>query len=130
VSRDANHIDLFVVGFDGGIYHNFWVAGTGWDAWHSIPEPHGGATVPQRSVVTAVSRDANHIDLFVVGFDGGIYHNFWAADSGWDTWHSIPEPHGGATVPQQSVVTALAHRQRIDLFVVGYDGGIYSTWWC
>ena len=105
-------LDLFVVGYDGGIYHDFW-DGIRWDPsnWHSIPEPHGGYTVPAQSVVTAVSRDPSHIDLFVVGYDGGIYHNFWDGIR-WDpsNWHSIPEPHGGYTVPQRSVVGAVAHR--------------------
>lgn len=81
---------------------------------------------PPGSVVTAIARKPDQIDLFVVGNDGGIYSTWW--DGGWHDWFRIgPE---AANFPNGNTVTALArHPDHIDLFVVGHDGGIYSAWW-
>ena len=38
--------------------------------------------VPSPTVVTDLSRFRDHIDLFVVAADGGIYSTFWDASSG------------------------------------------------
>jgi len=85
-----------------------------------------GNSVPNRNTVTALARHPDHIDLFVVGHNGGIYSTWW--DGSWHDWFRIgPE---AANVPNGNTVTALArHPDHIDLFVVGHNGGIYSTWW-
>ena len=44
--------------------------------------------MPRNSVVTAVSRNPNQIDLFVVGNDGGIYSTWWNPAEGWDLNHN------------------------------------------
>src|SRR5918911_1240122 len=82
--------------------------------------------VPNGNTVTALARQPDHIDLFVVGNNGGIYSTWW--DGVWHDWCRIgPE---AATVPNGNTVTALARQpDHIDLFVVGNNGGIYSTWW-
>jgi hypothetical protein len=37
-----------------------------------------------------MSRFQDHIDLFVVGRDGGIYSTFWDANGGWfNRWFRI-----------------------------------------
>ncbi len=95
-----------------------------WRAWFRIgPE---AANVPNTNTVTALARQPDHIDLFVVGNNGGIYSTWW--DGSWHDWFRIgPE---AANVPNTNTVTALARQpDHIDLFVVGNNGGIYSTWW-
>jgi hypothetical protein len=124
VSQNFNHLDIFVVGFDGAIWGNWWDANANngqWNGWYSL-----GGYVPQQSLVSAVSRYSGHLDLFVVGFDGAIYSNWWDASVGpWSGWFSL-----GGYVPERSVVAALArYRDHLDLFVVGFDGAIYSNWW-
>ena len=87
--------------------------------------------VPPGSVVTAIARKSDQIDLFVVGNDGGIYSTWWNPSDGWEgnhNWFRIGQPQHN--VPPGSVVTAIARNpDQIDLFVVGHNGGIYSTWW-
>ncbi len=53
--------------------------------WFRLPDPNFADqfTVPPRSTVTALSRYPDHIDLFVVGYDGGVYSTFWDVNGGW-----------------------------------------------
>jgi hypothetical protein len=67
VSRRANHIDLFAVGADGGVYTAWW--NEGWQDWSQL----GEARFAEHTPITALTREANHIDLFAVGRDGGVY---------------------------------------------------------
>ncbi len=132
VSCNPNRLDLFVVGSDGGVYGIFWTAGNNWQQnWARL----GAAIdfkVPPRSVVSAVCRQPDQIDLFVVGSDGGVYSTWWNPRESWESnhnWFRI----GVAVdfkVPPGSVVSAVARKpERLDLFVVTAEGGVYSTWW-
>ena len=112
-----NHIDLFVVGHDGGVYSTNWDQGDGylgWCAeWYRLTDPSYGDqfTVPPGSTVTALSRFRDHIDLFVVGREGGIYSTFWDNNGGWHgQWFRVVDPSYGDqfTVPPGSTVTAPA----------------------
>ena len=132
ISRKPDQIDLFVVGHDGGIYSTWWNPSDGWEGNHNwFRIGPNWANVPQRSVVTAIARTPDQIDLFVVGHDGGIYSTWWNSSDGWEgnhNWFRIGP--SWANVPQRSVVSAIARNpNQIDLFVVGHNGGIYSTWW-
>lgn len=86
LSRFQNHIDLFVSGRDGGVYSTFWDANGGWlNHWFRLADTNFGDhfTVPPGSRISALSRFENHIDLFVMGRDGGIYSTFRDANGGW-----------------------------------------------
>jgi hypothetical protein len=86
LSRNPNHIDLFVSGRDGAVYSTFWDANGGWtNVWFRLWDPNFGDlfTVPSTSTISALSRNPDHIDLFVVGNDGGVYSRFWDANGGW-----------------------------------------------
>jgi len=87
--------------------------------------------LPGHEVHTAIARKPDQIDLFVVGHNGGLYSTWWNPNDGWEgnhNWFRIGPDW--ANVPTNSVVTAVARKpDQIDLFVVGHNGGIYSTWW-
>ncbi|GAC1544189.1 MAG: hypothetical protein NVS3B16_11730 [Vulcanimicrobiaceae bacterium] len=132
LARTPEHLDLFVVGNDGGIYSAWWDKNTNsarWNLWFRIGRAEHN--VPTNSVVTAIARNPNQIDLFVVGHDGGIYSTWWNPADGWESNHNwFRIGPAWANVPTRSVVTAVARNpNQIDLFVVGHNGGIYSTWW-
>ena len=74
--------------------------------------------------MAAVSRTANHIDLFAVGLDRGTYSAWW--DGEWHEWFRLAERSFEPNAPITAVSRKLNH---IDLFAVGPDGGAYSTWW-
>jgi hypothetical protein len=117
----ADHIDLFVVGNDGGIYSTFHEAAGGWRNWFRI----GGLVVPTQSPVTALATRLDHIDLFVVGNDGGVYSTYFETQGGWRNWFRI----GYVGVTARANVAAIQPRPgHIDLFVVGSDAKVYSTY--
>jgi hypothetical protein len=134
--RFKDHIDLFVSGRDGAIYSTFWDQSSGWfNHWFRLADTNFGDhfTIPPGAPVSALSRFKDHIDLFVVGRDGAIYSTFWDQSSGWfNHWFRLADTNFGDhfTVPAGSRISAMSRFQdHIDLFVVGRDGGIYSTFW-
>jgi hypothetical protein len=136
LARYRDHIDLFVSGFDGGVYSTFWDANGGWfNRWFRLIDTNFGDqfTIPPGAPVTSLSRYQDHIDLFVSGRDGGVYSTFWDANGGWfNRWFRLIDTNFGDqfTIPPGAPVTSLSRYQdHIDLFVVGRDGGVYSTFW-
>ena len=136
LSRFANHLDLFVVGRDSAVYSTFWDANGGWfNHWFRLGDTNfpDGFKVPIHSLVSSLSRFQDHIDLFVSGFDGGVYSTFWDANGGWfNRWFRLIDKNFGDrfTIPPGSPISCLSRfRDHIDLFVSGRDGGVYSTFW-
>jgi hypothetical protein len=89
----------------------------------------GATRVPPKSIVSAVTRAPEDLDVFAIDVNGGIYAISWdEAASVWQNWFRI----GAASdaVPPGSVATAIARKSdRLDLFVVGSDGGVYNNSW-
>jgi hypothetical protein len=80
-------LDLWVVGHDGGIYSAWWHQDMPWSDWFRIgPE---AANVPNGNTVTPVARQPDHLDLWVVGHNGGIYSAWWHQDMPWSNWFRI-----------------------------------------
>ncbi len=128
VSHTPNRLDIFVVGHNGGIYTSGQTNGGAWEAWHPVGNPDAGENVPTNSVVSAVSRTGNRIDIFLVGHNGGIYTSGQTNGGVWEGWHPIGNPGAGHTVPTRSVVFPVSHSpDSLDIFVVGHNGGIYTT---
>jgi hypothetical protein len=126
VARKSEQLDLFVAGYGGGIYSAYWNPASGWSSWFRIGQ--AGSAIPPGSLVTAVARKAEQLDLFVAGYDGAVYSAYWNPASGWKGWFSVGAP--GSRVAPGAPVTAVARKaEQLDLFTVGNDGGIYSAYW-
>lgn len=132
VSRNSDHIDLFVVGDDGKVYSSWWATGSDWsgqgDKWGSV----GGGSFPPGVKVSAVSRHGDHLDLFVVDSNGDVRSCWWSPDNGWSgldkDWGNLGNP--GKAFSSGAEVAALArYENTLDLFVFGADGNVYSKWW-
>jgi hypothetical protein len=79
--------------------------------------------------VTAVARTPDHLDLFWVGLDGSVGSTWWDAGANNGAWNAAFEiaPAGSAA---QGAVTAVARTpDHLDVFWVGPDGSVGSTWW-
>jgi galactan endo-1,6-beta-galactosidase len=129
LSRNPNHVDLFAIGFDDKVYTTFWDASGGWSpsGWFAI---HPEASFDHESQrVTALSRNPNYVDLFVIGFNDHVYTTFWGASGGWSPsgWFAI---HPEALFDHKSQrVTALSRNpNHVDLFAIGFDNAVYTTW--
>ena len=124
VARDADHLDLFVTGADGGIHSAYWNSADGWSFFFRI-DP-GFAKSPG-APIAIVARDADHLDLFVTDADGGINSAYWDNVGGWSAFFRI-DP-GFAASPGAAVAVVARNPDHLDLFVTGADGGIQSAYW-
>jgi hypothetical protein len=128
VSRTADTLDLFATGDDGHIYAAAWARLAGWsEDWLWLPGQTVSTTAHQQ--VTAVSRSADTLDLFVIGDDGHVYAASWDQSAGWSQdgfqWTG-PEVFD---VAHQHVAAVSQSADRLDLFVIGDDGHVVTTAW-
>lgn len=128
VARLPNHIDLFVGGNDGRVYTSWWHEGSDWTGVNDNWMPIGGF-FPPGNPVSAVARLPNHLDLFIVGNDGRVYTSWWHEGNPWsgvnNNWRSI----GGIFPPRSKVSVVARMPNHLDLFIVGNDGRVYTSWW-
>ena len=128
VARDPNKLDIFVAGNDGKTYSAAWdqnVANAQWRGWWNILT----GAIPAGGTVTAVSRDPNKLDIFLVSIDSGVYTAAWdqnVANAQWRGWWRI----GDLTAKPGTPVSALARDpNKLDIFVAGADGKTYTAAW-
>jgi len=126
VSRNTDKLDAFVVGTDGRVYTAAWEPGfTDW--WHGW-WPIGDIRVPPGSMVGAVSRSPDKLDIFVTDINGVIQTAAWEPDFT-DGWHGWWELNGGRAAPGAPVTAVSRSLDKLDVFVVGADGGIWTAAW-
>ena len=84
---------------------------------------------PTAAAVTAVSRDPNKLDAFVVDRNGRTMTA--ATDDSFDhgPWRGWWEIQGGRAKPGAPIACVNRGSHRLDVFVVGTDGGIYTAAW-
>ncbi|WP_146251023.1 hypothetical protein [Nocardia tenerifensis] len=123
-ARTPGNLDVFAARDDGHVYTSWWSEGARWSDWQDL-----GGVFPAGAPVTALARAQDHLDLFVIGNDGHIYTCAWTAGSAWtglgDRWRDL----GGNGRPHGKVAATTRFSGNIDLFVVGDDGRVYTSWW-
>ncbi|HEX6472584.1 MAG TPA: hypothetical protein VF069_26065 [Streptosporangiaceae bacterium] len=126
VSREPNHLDVFITGNNGHVYTSAWTEGMEWNGlggWFDI-----GGVFPAGAPVSAVSRAPDHLDLFVIGNDGRVYTSAWTEGMGWNGlggWFDI-----GGVFPVGAPVSVVSRApNHLDLFVTGNDGRVYTSAW-
>ena len=123
VARYPQHLDIFCVGPDHGIYSAWWDISTGWSKWF----PLAGVIAAPGTTVTVIARNPDHLDLFVVGSDHKVYSIWWDANGGWaNGWFRVSNL---TAAPRNSVAAIARNPNHLDLFVVGLDHKICSIWW-
>jgi hypothetical protein len=128
VSRTPNNLDLFVVGNDGVVYTSWWAAGSDWSGVNNNWKPVGGI-FPKGAPLAAVARTSNNLDLFVVGNNGVVYTSWWVAGSDWSGIHNDWRAIGGYFKAGASLAALARTGNNLDVFVVGNDGVVYTSWW-
>ena len=126
VSRAPDKLDAFVVGTDGRVYTAAWEPSfTDW--WHGW-WPIGNIRVPQGAPVHAVSRSTDKLDIFVTDVNGRIMTAAWEP-AFTDGWHGWWELNGGRAAPGAAVTAVSRSTDKLDVFVVGNDGRIWTAAW-
>ena len=128
VTRAPGNLDLFVIGNDAHIWSTWWNDQAGWSQdWFPLP---GQAVFDKdHQKVAAVSRAPGNLDLFVIGNDAHIWSTWWNDQAGWaPDWFPLP---GQAVFDKDHQKLAAVSRApgNLDLFVVGNDAHVWSTWW-
>jgi hypothetical protein len=123
---NPQHLDLFVTGHDGRVMSTWWEAAKGWQPWFAI-HPESATGAPGQPI-TAVWSNPQHQDLFVTGHDGQVMSTWWEGAKGWQPWFAI-HPESATGAPGQSVTAVWSNPQHLDLFIMGRDGRVMSTWW-
>lgn len=128
VSRSADQLDIFVTGTDQRVYTAAWHpshAAEGWRGWWQIP----GVKVRLGGYVSAVSRSADHLDIFACDTKGRVRTAAWAPtheQQAWQGWQHILGGLGG----DGGVVHAISRSpDQLDIFVIGTDQRIYTAAW-
>ncbi len=114
--------DLFVIGTDGVLYHNYQTSPNGvWSGFVSL----GGEWSQDADI--AVNSDKNgEVQVLMVGNSGNLYNNWQTSVNGtsWHGWNDI-----GGTL-NETVRTAVGRNSdgRLEIFTLGTDGIAYHNW--
>jgi hypothetical protein len=85
VARDRDHLDVFVIGTDTGVYATRWGKGENGGAWVPWSNVAGGVS-KLGGQVTAISRLSDHLDVFVVGSDEQVWSTWGNGKGDWAPW--------------------------------------------
>ena len=98
--------------------------------WHTpFPVTPAGAA-GAGSGLSAIARLPHHIDLFWIGPDGAIATTFWDKDHNGGLWNTpVPITPPAAARPHAPVIAVARTPHHIDVFWIGPDGAIGSTFW-
>lgn len=110
-----DRIDLFGIGTDGGLFHNYWDVNLNnqkWGGW----EPLGGKF--KHGTVAVVSQAPGKLDIVGIGMDDAMYHLAW--NNGWSEW----KPLGGKFVHLPAMATQ--GDGILNVFCVGADKQLYQ----
>ncbi|HEX3624775.1 MAG TPA: hypothetical protein VH280_05040 [Verrucomicrobiae bacterium] len=124
-SWGALRLDVFGTKSDGNIYHTWWFNNSGWNTWeeHACPVTPAGA--PGASANNTV---ANREDIYFVGTDGNLYHQYYSA--GWkpsiSTWDNLGAPAGASLVGSPTASSWAAGRY--DVYARGADHTVYHAY--
>lgn len=126
VVRSADTLDVFTVDSTSTVRTASWAPGNT-DGWHG-PSSLPARLTPPGGAVCAVSRSADHLDVFAAGADGVVRTAAWEPGfaDGWHGWWVILD---GRTVPGGAVTAVSRRPDYLDVFVVGLDSHVYTAAW-
>jgi hypothetical protein len=126
VSRSSDKLDIFFTDKNGAIYTAAWQPAFT-DGWHGLRQLNGGRA-QAGAPVYAVSRSPDKLDGFVVGLDKRVWTAAWepALTDGWHGWGPI---NGVFAAPGAHVTAVSRGPDKLDVFVVGTDGHVYTAAW-
>lgn len=101
----------------------------GWNSeWFPVPGQYVFDRERQR--IAAISRTPNHLDLFVIGLDNHVWTTFWPNAFGqWNNeWFPVPGQHVFDR-ERQRIAAVSRTPEHLDLFVIGLDNHVWTTFW-
>jgi hypothetical protein len=136
VSRFASHIDILAVHGDTTVCTTYYDDNGYWQhGWARVGDTRfgDGFTLPLSTPITAVSRFTSHIDVVAVGKDTAVYATYYDDNGQWQHgWNRLADANFGDkfTLPVNTPIAAVSRvPSHLDLFAVGKDTAVYSTYW-
>jgi hypothetical protein len=124
-SRGENMIDIFCVGTDGQI----WTAAKGaqtdniWAGWWAL----GGMNAIPGTPLSAISRSAGILDVFLIGFDGRVHTISYDPAASWSEWFHFLDYD--QFIPGIEITAISRKENYIDLFGIDANGNAYTATW-
>jgi hypothetical protein len=125
LARLPEHIDVFWIAPDGSVMTAWWdgpLTGPNWNAPFPIAGPGSAA-----GAVTALSREAYHVDVFWIAPDASIWTTWWAPDPGWNAPYAMTP--AGVAAPGSPLSAANQSPTHMDVFWHTPDGAVGTTYW-
>ncbi|MBI4616078.1 MAG: M23 family metallopeptidase [Planctomycetes bacterium] len=119
VQNDDGHLDLFHIGLDKVVYHQWQLAPN--QHWGRI-EPMPGA--PKAQEIVAGRNADGRLEIFYLGLDGIVYHQ----------WQTAANQHWGPVMPMdrspraRSIALARNSDGRLELFYVAPSRIVFHQW--
>jgi hypothetical protein len=118
---------LYVLGYDGQVWSRLYPDPTNpgqWSNWFAL----GPNTFPQGSAITSVSTGPGQTGLYVLGFDGQVWTDYFPDvnhPGQWSGWFAL----GPNTFPPGSAISAVSTGPgQTGLYVLGLDGQVWSRY--
>jgi hypothetical protein len=83
VARDQDHLELFVCSVAGTIYWTRWDTASWAAFWQPLDAQADDGAVIRATSVTAITRSANQLQLFMTEISGKVYSTNWDSASAW-----------------------------------------------
>jgi hypothetical protein len=130
VQRGVNRVNVFLVREDGGIWTRAWWGGgegedSGWGNWTRILD----LCVATGAQVTAVSRHPNKLDVLTIGSDNRVWTAASDVNVGNGAWYGWWCILNGVARPGSPVAIVSRDPNKLDVFIIGADGGIWTAAW-
>ncbi|NUT31978.1 MAG: hypothetical protein HOV79_02780 [Hamadaea sp.] len=114
--------DVEIAG-DGGRYRLTFEARN--PAWRTYPLGTGADRGGRTSVITAVSREHNTMEVFWTSDDGSVQDRHWFEGQGWKGFRMAPP---GSAAAEGGITCVSRNRRHIELWWVTPQGGIDARW--
>ncbi len=117
-----HHIELFRVTDEGRVEHR-WHPGENdeWTAWADFEFHHTARDV------AAVSAGSEHLEVFVLAADGGVWHRVWWLEHGWGAFDYLGLPFQEKEA--KTIVAASLEDRHLDVQVQAVDGALRNNWY-
>ncbi len=126
-ARQPGNLDVFFIGNDGGIWSSYWQEGA--SSWTTFELPGTAGLGAKGGGIAAVARTANNLDVFFVGYNGALWTSYWSAATGSWVTRNASEYQPNLAIPGAHVTATARTVNNLDVFFIGKDGGLYSTYW-
>ncbi len=117
VAWGDSHREVFALGTDLRLWHDWSDDNFSWSGWYSLGGPNAGLC----SASSAVSWGPGRMDVFAMGCDYALWH-IWFEDR-WSGWENL----GGVINSTPSAVSA--GFGRLDVLVNDFAGCVWDRLW-